>query len=356
MSIELLAGPILRRTTKNRVCVWLATAEPVSLQLTVTDAQGVTLGQSNLDDLKEQHVQLGKNLWVYLLQARPNENTVFPTDGLLSYRLKEDNNPINLKEWAYGDLNHPSFVITSKLKHLLHGSCRKPHGGYDKNTKQAVTDALSHGHTLLTETWNNLEQRPSVLLLTGDQIYADDVAISLLAMLREQAEVVTGKKEKLPVADHACALAPLEPSQIPLHGRKKELKEKRIISNTSPEKMDSGFSSDEADNHLFTFGEFATLYIYAFGNLPNWEPVWEWEKLENIGIADCKEGPDPHKKAKEKWSEQEQPLRKYHKTLPNIRKLLANISTYMIFDDHDVTDDWNITGDWYEGVRDSPLG
>jgi hypothetical protein len=28
----------------------------------------------------------------------------------------------------------------------------------------------------------------------------------------------------------------------------------------------------------------------------------------------------------------------------------------MIFDDHDVTDDWNITGDWYDGVRDSPLG
>lgn len=39
-----------------------------------------------------------------------------------------------------------------------------------------------------------------------------------------------------------------------------------------------------------------------------------------------------------------------------MRKLLANIPTYMIFDDHDVTDDWNITGSWYDGVRESPLG
>jgi hypothetical protein len=42
--------------------------------------------------------------------------------------------------------------------------------------------------------------------------------------------------------------------------------------------------------------------------------------------------------------------------LLKVRRLLANIPTYMIFDDHDVTDDWNITGSWYDKVRTSPLG
>ncbi len=365
MTVKLLAGPILRRTTKNRVCVWLATERQSPLHLTVTNRNGQTVGQSDLADLAEQHVQLGENLWVYLLQARPEVGTTFPADELLCYQLAEaispeNIQPLDLTDLAYGDLKHPSFVIIPTMKHLLHGSCRKPHGGYDKDTGLPVTDALSHGHTLLDKTWNNLEQRPSVLLLTGDQIYADDVAISLLAMLREQAVTITGKQETLPVAEHACELPPLNPREIPLDGRKLALKEKYRTSTVSEVKIDSGFSSEASENHLFTFGEFATMYIYAFGNFPNWQPVWGWEELEKLGIIDCKENldenKDPHKKSKKKWADQEQPLQTFHNTLPNIRKLLANISTYMIFDDHDVTDDWNITGDWYEGVRDSPMG
>jgi hypothetical protein len=91
------------------------------------------------------------------------------------------------------------------------------------------------------------------------------------------------------------------------------------------------------------------MYIYAFGNLPNWEPIWDWQELVNLGVTNQED-------AKEAWATQDAPLQSFHKTLPQIRKLLANISTYMILDDHDVTDDWNITGAWYEGVRDSPLG
>ena len=36
--------------------------------------------------------------------------------------------------------------------------------------------------------------------------------------------------------------------------------------------------------------------------------------------------------------------------------MLANVPTYMIFDDHDVTDDWNITREWRERVWRSPGG
>lgn len=358
MTAKLLAGPILRRTTKNRICVWLATAQSMSLRLTVTDAEGKSLGQSNVEDLNEQRVQLGEKLWIYLLQARPNEDAGFPIDTLLCYRLDEVDaqgnvTPLDLTDLAYGSLQHPSFFIPSKLKQLLHGSCRKPHGGFDSTKQKPMPDALSQGHVVMEKTYDNLELRPAILLLTGDQIYADDVSISLLAMLRQQAVAVTGKQETLPLVDatnpDTSLAARLDPSSIPLHGRKQALEDKRITSDTSSEEKDSGFSSGESENHLFTFGEFATMYIYAFGNLPAWEPVWNWPKLEKLGVTNPKE-------AKEARDKQDAPLRSFHKTLPTVRKLLANIPTYMIFDDHDVTDDWNITGDWYDGVRDSPMG
>ena len=349
MDANLIAGPILRRTTKNRVCVWLATSRPMPLQLTIVDAQNIALefGQSRLDNLGEQCVKTGDNLYVYLLQARSNTSTGYPLDKLMCYRLDEVNAGNNsrtplfsadkLKKLVYGSLPYPSFFIPSKLKRLLHGSCRKPHGGFHSEDQPPMPDALSHGDTLLRETCLDLEKRPSTLLLTGDQIYADDVAVSLFAMLRSQSLVITGNNETLPLKDgRASSTARLDPAAIPLHGRKQALRD-----------QNSGFSSGESENHLFTFGEFAAMYIYAFGNLPAWQPVFDWPALEKTGVA---EGAD---KALE---EQLAPLRSYHSTLQDVRRLLANIPTYMIFDDHDVTDDWNITGDWYDKVRTSPMG
>lgn len=43
-------------------------------------------------------------------------------------------------------------------------------------------------------------------------------------------------------------------------------------------------------------------------------------------------------------------------TLPKVRRSLANISTLMIFDDHDVTDDWNLNPSWRDRVFTAPLG
>lgn len=351
MDTKLLAGPILRRTTKNRVCVWLASTEPLSLQLTVMDVRRNTLGQSDPAELRHQRVQLGKNLHIYLLQARASDSTEYRTDELLYYCIDKVEVGSNVRspllsdeelaKLVYGSHPYPSFYIPGKLKHILHGSCRKPHGGFDATTQAPLPDALTHGHTLLGQTCDDIAQRPAVLLLTGDQVYADDVAVSLLAMLRPQALAITGAQEKLPLTGRGGAPADfLDPSSIPLHGRKQSLKDKH-------NGIDSGFSSGQSENHLFTFGEFAAMYIYAFGNYPAWEPVWDMNTLQSLGIADG---------AAAAFEKQLPPLRFYHSTLADIRRLLANVSTYMIFDDHDVTDDWNITQDWYDGVRKSPLG
>jgi hypothetical protein len=42
--------------------------------------------------------------------------------------------------------------------------------------------------------------------------------------------------------------------------------------------------------------------------------------------------------------------------LPLARRVLANVPTYMIFDDHDITDDWNFSQFWINRAHTSPLG
>jgi hypothetical protein len=48
-------------------------------------------------------------------------------------------------------------------------------------------------------------------------------------------------------------------------------------------------------------------------------------------------------------------VKNFHDTLYRVRKALANIPTYMIFDDHEVTDDWNMTLGFCKTVYNAPL-
>ncbi len=49
-------------------------------------------------------------------------------------------------------------------------------------------------------------------------------------------------------------------------------------------------------------------------------------------------------------------LTSFYDSLPRVRRALANVPTYMVFDDHDVTDDWNLGRAWRDRVFTSPLG
>ncbi len=353
MATQLLAGPILRRTTIHRVCVWLVTAQPYTLQLTISDSTGKELGRNLPEDLQQQGVKLGKSLYIYLLQAHPAAAEGYPQDTLLYYQLDTLNADNSLERIDLGDVTYhpspfPSFYIPRQLKQLLHGSCRKPHGGFVKNKTDPVPDALSYGDRLFEKTHLELEKRPAILLLTGDQIYADDVPIALMAVLRQQAPLLTGKQEMLPLTDDP-AQPRLNPASIPLHGRKTILKGNHDTDAQHTEQQTSGLSSNQSENHLFSFGEFAAMYLYVFGNRCNWEPTWHWDELLNTGVADLEKTQKAH-------TQQHDALATFHATLPEIRRLLANVPTYMIFDDHDITDDWNITQNWYDNVRASPLG
>jgi hypothetical protein len=51
-----------------------------------------------------------------------------------------------------------------------------------------------------------------------------------------------------------------------------------------------------------------------------------------------------------------QRLGELRRGLPKVQRALANVPTYMIFDDHDVTDDWNLSPLWRDRVMTTSLG
>src|SRR5690606_17836671 len=72
-----------------------------------------------------------------------------------------------------------NFVLRERLDNLLHGSCRKPHS--------ACPDGLLQVDALLART-TEPQARPSLLLMSGDQVYADDVAGPTLAAIHRLIE------------------------------------------------------------------------------------------------------------------------------------------------------------------------
>ncbi|MFZ2725307.1 MAG: hypothetical protein WAX77_03550 [Methylococcaceae bacterium] len=342
--MTLLAGPILRRVTANRVCVWFASRELIHLKLQVISENGDILGES-APLTKNDYCQLGQQLFVYLLQAPANPETAYPVNTFLYYQLIDANNKaVDLSALTYDNNPNPKFFIPTDLKRLLHGSCRKPHGG----GKSA--DALSYGDTLLTTTHNDINKRPAVLLLSGDQIYADDVSVYVLELLKKQAADLIGRPELIPYLDAQDNIIYKDPQNIAPNGREVFLNEHH-----------SGFTSSEAENHLMAFGEFAAMYIYVFGNAENWSITDEnWEsfvqEVSEKHRAKAKKAKKEVEDLTEKAKNELTSVKTFQATLSNVRRLLANVPTYMIFDDHDVTDDWNITSKWYNDVRTSPVG
>jgi hypothetical protein len=83
----------------------------------------------------------------------------------------------------------------------------------------------------------DLDKRPSALFLTGDQIYADDVADPLIEYLTEFSIKLLGWEERI-------------------NGLEKNLTGLRIGERQQVVKEYAKFTSESAGNHLLSFGEF----------------------------------------------------------------------------------------------------
>ncbi len=355
----ILAGPVLRRVEPSSVTVWLAlkAARTVTLRIYAQNEKGQLL-----QHFAGTHrtIRLGDFLHVVAVTARATTGAEQLTGGQLYYydlffqsesapdtHASEtvphldtpgilNNDPSSadpLHRLVYPGHPLPSFVVppqdVNRLR-IVHGSCRKPHG-IGKEMLSAL-DALLEAET------EHPERRPQQLFMTGDQIYADDVAASLLFMLIDAESVLcTGNVEEvLPLVNKsACALGP--------GGRAQVVRTRAMFTTSTP------------DNHLLSLAEYTAMYLFVWSdvlwpdNLPEAEDIWQ-------RYPELRPRPTQRSKIEERYAAHNEQLHLFRSTLPQVRRAVANIATYTIFDDHDVTDDWFLDGAWCQRVLASPPG
>lgn len=246
---------------------------------------------------------------------------------------------------TYGAYTLPSFILPSSdmesLK-IMHGSCRKPHGGIDSpmdtDAIEAIDLILQRTHDIPQSTHDNPAVRPQQLYLTGDQIYADDVSDILLFMLRDAVEAIMGWStgESLPSN-------PSQESMRPMH---------RLNIVTS-----ARFTSGEvAESHLLLLGEFYAMYLFAWSKelwplttaFPSFNPEYSTygrDRMNGGPFVGYIEAP-----SEVSFNRKLSKLLPFYNSLDAVRRVLANISTYMIFDDHEITDDWFLNRPWVDRV------
>jgi hypothetical protein len=172
--------------------------------------------------------------------------------------------------------------------------------------------------------------------------------------------------------------------------------------------IDAQFTSSDGTSHVLSLGEFAALYLSAWspaiwgkevalatfavdGDAPLQSAPFNWDKeLRPYNTGAANEGavvmppiptppevaahlyvaprttPEPEHdekaEAKRKFKAQRSlrrefaVLQAFRRGLPKVQRALANVPTYMILDDHDVTDDYFLNPIWRDRVLGTKLG
>jgi hypothetical protein len=300
----------------------------------------------------------------------------------------------------------PSFSLppqTLSLVKLAHTSCRKAHGeaadalplldGIIAAARQGATDAVF------------AIDRPHQLFFTGDQTYNDDVAPAMLAMCIDAAGWLMGTRLEAPPQ----TVGPLAPGPWKKDGWISRPPPDLLPAGVSvpwdpatpwpsvgqrgPHVFAAGFTVSPPDqlidiqdlfldsnpfplsgtlpdgkpdeptlgrysaaaNHLMLLGEFYAMSLLA------WSPVlWNGtspgageivlpfinDKTTDAWIATS----DGYTEYRTGQAPGMSRLRAFGTGLGAVRRVLANVPTYMVFDDHDVTDDWYMNREWCKRV------
>ncbi|WP_297310533.1 alkaline phosphatase D family protein [Neptuniibacter sp.] len=328
----------MRRLEPDHMVLWLVTREP--LQATLSLYQGDER-QTEIECAEmTQSVQVGEHAYIHLINYRPESE--LPVNEWLGYDLHctVDSETKNLGELLphllYDGESRPGFVLKTKIDQILHGSCRKPH--YDSD------DALLRVDEVLSESQHNVAKRPALLMMSGDQIYADDVAgptlsaihqvIKLLGLAPEIIEGATVSNSEQLYQSQYCYYQREE--LLPHTEANQELKDRFFGGARKPI-----FTADTAHNHLITLSEVIAMYLLV------WSPqLWSFIRL---GISDV------DNKYTDLYLDEQKQVENFAAGLDKVQRALAHLPVYMIFDDHDVTDDWNLTRGWEEAAYGHPF-
>ncbi|OPA97829.1 hypothetical protein BFW87_06000 [Pseudomonas fluorescens] len=328
-----LAGPLLRRLEPKRLVLWLVGSRELALTLRL-QATGQTR-EITLDQGQCQVVHVGRHAVIHLIDVPLDD--ALPQDVVIDYDLLIEG--CGIAEWAphllYANARQPNFVLHSRLHQLVHGSCRKPHHRADEGllcVDKLLADAQAPS------------DRPALLMMSGDQIYADDVAgpmlraiHALIARLGLFDEYLEGA-----VVDDSASLYGHRASYyhradlLPALDSNETLRERFFGGVKKPI-----FTSSTADNHLVTFAEVIAMYLLV------WSPT-PWTLI-------TPQPPQLHGEELARYAREQVQVERFSEGLPGVARVFAHLSTLMIFDDHDITDDWNLSAQWEQTAYGHPF-
>lgn len=336
---HIIAGPILRRLEKRRIVLWLATYDHCNLQLRLHIPCTRTGSTKDcvlaLEANKEQHeIRVGTHCYLQLIDVALDAD--LPSDQFIAYDIEWRTPPC--MQWHSTVAEDPDlcmpgqplpkFVLRSRLDRIVHGSCRKPH--------YPIDDGLVAAEEWLQERLEQPERWPAALMMTGDQVYVDDVAGPMLTAIHQLIDTLGLYPETIEdalVADSEALFA----SQFNYYHRNDLLPDVRSNEPLQKRFFEGArkpvFTTSNADNHLITLAEMIAMYLLV------WSPE-SWKPLAYGAPAQL----TPEETLR--YRREREPLAKFVEGLPKVRRLLAHLPTLMIFDDHDITDDWNLTADW----------
>lgn len=382
----LLAGPVVRRVEARLVSVWVATSQPRTVKLDIWQGTvSAGTGEPPAASGTRETLRIGAALHVAVVTAkiasplaplnpgtRYAYNVTLGGEDLAALGLLADTPQQPALGYQAGLL--PSFAtcpLSIEDLQVMHGSCNRLHAD-GPNVFFVVDELIEARH-------ENPDERPHQLFLTGDQVYSDDIAICLLPKINALARALIGAREnvlvgvdKLPVAVHQ--------HNLPAGYRQ------NILTG-------AGLTSGSARCHALGVGERCALHML------HWAPE-PWEaKVEGTSATVTLDDPaellkderhplherdldDPPEtmpiatfNAATAWLKENltrldgrlEGLRKdaaierehvlsYFGRVGRVRRALANVPTYMMFDDHDVTDDWNLCAKWVSNVHGTAIG
>lgn len=338
----LIAGPMLRRLTTDQVTFWMACREVFPLRVLLWSANGEVLFERELAEGEDCHtVRIGTACVVQLITLSLEQP--LPQAQRIDFDIQcyLDGGWQGLATLApnllYAGQQRPCFSVKSNLDSVLHGSCRKPHfpGG----------DGLLIADQRLADT-DDPADRPALLMLSGDQVYADDVAGPMLGAIHQVIDVLGLFDEKWDgalVADmtalraHPCCFYQRE-KLLPTEEASED-----VLASFFGGVRKPIFTAAGAHNHLISLSEVLAMYLLTWS-----EVTWQW-----IDWAVIRDRIPTAFQAR--FDQELNAITAFAEGMPRVRRVLAQLPVYMIFDDHDITDDWNLTRAWEETAYGHPF-
>ncbi len=343
-----LAGPILRHTNVDRLTLWLVGSSVLTIRMRLYQetADGPCFDRV-LTGKEVTRVRLGVSACLHLIDLKLD--AVLPLNTRIGYDLgvsdfvpgdSAGHQESWIGEWAphlcMPGANRPDFTIKDRLDRLVHGSCRRPHS--------SAEDGLVRADQLLLDTQQDNAKRPALMLMTGDQIYADDVAGPMLRAIHNLIdclglydETLTGSvvKDSKELRDNPDTYFHRE-KLLPDVQSNEALTERFFGGVRKPV-----FTTANAQNHLISLSEVMAMYLLV------WSPVC-WRLIDQEQPALSLEDANT-------YQSQQAAIDGFVAGLPRASRAMAHIPNYMIFDDHDVTDDWNLSALWEATTYDHPF-